>query len=167
MPIRGEVDPQEVLYRIKRGLSGYISYLATCEMNQAFSEYVLYEPTLRILTARGYAVRCEVPCDEQRKSGRGDHKRIDFEATKDKVRFAIEMKWARKKQVDVAQDYQKLKSFHTHCQKPRAFLCIFGRRSHIESLILKGGAFVERGRAVYAEFGVTRYGCRTYEIHNA
>ena len=65
MPIREEVDPQEVLYRIKRGLSGYISYLATCEMNQAFSEYILYEPTLRILTARGYAVRCEAPCDEQ------------------------------------------------------------------------------------------------------
>jgi len=52
----GEVDtePINVLYRLKRGLSAYISYLAACEMNQAFSEYVLYEPMLRILTAHGY-----------------------------------------------------------------------------------------------------------------
>jgi hypothetical protein len=55
-------QPADVLYRIKRGLSGYVSYLAACEMNQAFSEYVLYEPILRILTARNYLVQCEVEC---------------------------------------------------------------------------------------------------------
>ena len=48
-------EPRNVLYRIKRGLAGFVSYLAACEMNQAFSEYVLYEPILRILTARGPA----------------------------------------------------------------------------------------------------------------
>ena len=47
-----------MLYRIKRGLSGYVSYLAACEMNASFSEYVLYEPILRILTARNYSVEC-------------------------------------------------------------------------------------------------------------
>ena len=31
-------EPDNVLFRIKRGLSGYVSYLAACEMNQAFSE---------------------------------------------------------------------------------------------------------------------------------
>jgi hypothetical protein len=31
-------EPNDVLYRIKRGLAGYISYLAACEMNVAFSE---------------------------------------------------------------------------------------------------------------------------------
>jgi hypothetical protein len=41
-------EPNNVFYRIKRGLSGYVSYLAACEMNTAFSEYVLYEPILRI-----------------------------------------------------------------------------------------------------------------------
>ena len=49
----------DVLSRVKRGLAGYVSYLAACEMNQAFSEYVLYEPTLRILTARRFVVQCE------------------------------------------------------------------------------------------------------------
>ena len=34
-------EPLNVLYRIKRGLAGYVSYLAACEMNEAFSEYVL------------------------------------------------------------------------------------------------------------------------------
>jgi hypothetical protein len=52
----------DALYRIKRGLAGYVSYLAACEMNESFSEYVLYEPTLRILTARGFSVKCEFPC---------------------------------------------------------------------------------------------------------
>ncbi len=55
-------EPKEVLFRIKRGLTGYVSYLAACEMNQSFSEYVLYEPILRILTARGYSVSCEYEC---------------------------------------------------------------------------------------------------------
>ena len=37
-PIR---EPQNVLYRIQRGLSGYVSYLAACEMNSTFTEYML------------------------------------------------------------------------------------------------------------------------------
>ena len=31
-------EPRDVPYRIKRGLAGYGSYLAACEMNQAFSD---------------------------------------------------------------------------------------------------------------------------------
>ena len=55
-------EPDNVLFRIQRGLAGYVSYLAACEMNAAFSEYVLYEPILRILTGRNYCVQCEVEC---------------------------------------------------------------------------------------------------------
>jgi hypothetical protein len=55
-------EPIDALYRIKRGLAGYVSYLAACEMNESFSEYILYEPILRILTARDYSVECEVEC---------------------------------------------------------------------------------------------------------
>ena len=74
-------DLSDILFRIKRGLAGYVSYLAACEMNQAFSEYVLYEPILRILTARGYEVECEVACPGLSKNdGKGDLKRIDFVA---------------------------------------------------------------------------------------
>ena len=53
-------EPTDALYRVKRGLSAYVSYLAACEMNQAFSEYVIYEPILRILMARGFSGKVRV-----------------------------------------------------------------------------------------------------------
>lgn len=55
-------EPSNALYRVKRGLCGYVSYLAACQMNQAFSEYVLYEPILRVLMARQFVVECEYEC---------------------------------------------------------------------------------------------------------
>src|SRR5277367_1764486 len=100
--------PNDVLYRIKRGLSGYVSYLAACEMNQAFSEYVLYEPILRILTARGYTVNCEFPCPGLPKLAKGDSKKIDFEVTGHGHRLAIEVKWAKRSRLNVENDFIKL-----------------------------------------------------------
>ena len=82
-------EPSDVLYRIKRGLSGYVSYLAACEMNESFSEYVLYEPILRILTARGYTVRFVVDCPRIDQPDRGDRKRLDLVATKELSEFAM------------------------------------------------------------------------------
>lgn len=52
----------DVLNRVKRGLAGYVSYVAACERNESFSEYNLYEPTLRILSAQRFSVKCESPC---------------------------------------------------------------------------------------------------------
>src|SRR5690242_13812162 len=89
-------EPADVLYRIKRGLSGYVSYLAACEMNESFSEYVLYEPILRILTARGYSVKCEVICPGLPQPPTGDHKRLDLVADNTDARFAMEVKWAKR-----------------------------------------------------------------------
>src|SRR3954468_9801187 len=94
----GPIDPQEpdnVLDRIKRGLAGYVSYLAACEMNDAFSEYVLYEPILRILMARGFLVKCEAECPGVVQPNRGDRKRLDFDVNGHGLRFAIEVKWAK------------------------------------------------------------------------
>jgi len=162
-------EPSGVLYRIKRGLSGYISYLAACEMNQAFSEYVLYEPILRILTARGYTVNIEFPCPGLTRAGggRGDQKKIDFDAQGHKSRLALEIKWARSQRLDVRADYAKLCSYHSSTKASRCFLCIFGRRSHIQYIVLNNGSFREMGKAVYADFGVTKYGCRIYELNYA
>src|SRR3954454_16855623 len=88
-------EPGNVLYRIKRGLAGYVSYLAACEMNDAFSEYVLYEPILRILTARGFSVKCEVAAPGVVRLPRGESKKIDFVATRtDGQHFALEVKWS-------------------------------------------------------------------------
>jgi hypothetical protein len=101
-------EPNDVLYRIKRGLAGYISYLAACEMNEAFSEYVLYEPILRILTARGYAVHSEVLCPGIQQPKTGDKKRLDFVACGHGLTCAIEVKWARNKKIMIEGDLEKL-----------------------------------------------------------
>src|SRR3990172_5624178 len=97
-------EPNNVLFRIKRGLAGYVSYLAACEMNESFSEYVLYEPILRILTAQGYTVKCEVACPGIEQPQRGDRKKLDFTASKDDIRFALEVKWARDSRPDIEKD---------------------------------------------------------------
>ncbi len=154
----------DVLYRIKRGLAGYVSYLAACEMNQSFSEYVLYEPTLRILTARGFTVKCEVPCPGFARKSTGDLKRIDFVADGNGAYFAIEMKWARTRKLDVSVDVEKLKCFRRSKNEALGFLCVFGKKSVLDGFILKPAGLREQGTAVYADFRKTRYGCRVYEV---
>lgn len=99
-------EPNDVLYRIKRGLAGYISYLAACEMNEAFSEYVLYEPILRILTARGYKVESEVLCPGIQQPKTGDKKRLDFVACLPNLTCAIEVKWAWNKTLKIDGDLE-------------------------------------------------------------
>lgn len=153
-----------VLYRIKRGLAGYVSYLAACEMNEAFSEYVLYEPMLRILTARKFTVKCEYTCPGMPRAATGDTKKIDFDVTGENLRFAIEAKWAKQSRLDAGNDYRKLVSYLREVQGSRAYFCVFGVKSAVESIRLKNGTFSECGKTVFAEFGVTRYGCRIYEV---
>lgn len=157
-------EPNDVLYRIKRGLSGYVSYLAACEMNESFSEYVLYEPILRVLTARGYTVQCEVPCPGIQQPRIGDQKKLDFVASGHGHTFAMEIKWAKTSKPKIDQDIQKLSACRQHDQAWRAFLCLFGTRSCIADIKLPSGKFRERGKAVFAEFGRTRFGCRIYEL---
>jgi hypothetical protein len=112
-------------------------------MNEAFSEYVLYEPILRILTARGYTVQCEYPCPGLKRNGVGDKKKIDFAVTKPNPPFVIEVRWARDVRLDVERDYEKLNSYLRCTEGSRAFLCVFGRRSHIENIALGNGNFAE------------------------
>jgi hypothetical protein len=161
-------EPENVLFRIQRGLAGFISYLAACEMKSAFSEYVLYEPILRILMARGYSVICECPFPLLKKpTKRGDHKRIDFVAEKTEkpaVRFALEVKWAKKQNVNVKTDYQKLLAFHEKHPDSRSFLCVFGQWNHTKNLTLSGGQFTTSLEPIYALMKATQYGCRIYEL---
>jgi len=154
----------DVLYRVKRGLSAYVSYLAACEMNEAFSEYVLYEPLLRIMTARGYTVECEVECPGIQHAATGDRKRLDFVAHGHSLRFAIEVKWAQTTKPDVRRDTEKLAAFVGENPTSLSFLCVFGRQSVLSPLILPDGLFRERGKAVYADLRKTKYGCRVFEF---
>lgn len=156
-------SPEDVFFRIQRGLAGYISYLAACEMNPAFSEYVLYEPALRIFTARGFTVRCEVACPGLVRAGRGDQKKLDFVAEGHGHHFAVEMKWARAIRCDISKDREKLVAFKAHTAGARAFLCVFGRDSHLSKLGA-GAEFAQFGRYVVADLTKTRYGCSVFEL---
>ena len=160
---KGNPEPTDVLYRIKRGLAGYISYLAACEMNQAFSEYVLYEPILRILMARGFEVQCEYPCPGVEHAARGDKKRIDFYATGHSLELAIEVKWARSASPKITDDIAKLQSVLAVQPNVIPLLCIFGRKSHLDNLQLPEH-LSERGRARVADLGKTRFGCRIFQV---
>ena len=163
-PPKRRPEPYEVLFRVQRGLSGYISYLAACDVNTAFSEYVLYEPMLRVLMAQGYAVRCEYPCPGIAQPARGDRKKVDFEATKPGFRFALEVKWAKQKRLDIENDRKKLKAFQRADPKSRSFLCIFGRLSDIADISLSSRLFAEPGEMVHADFVRTKYACRIFEL---
>lgn len=156
-------EPSDVLYRIKRGLSGYVSYLAACEMNASFSEYVLYEPILRILTARGYEVQSEVVCPGIKPAPVGDKKKLDFVASRKSVTFALEVKWAKSPKPKIEEDLRQLTACR-HDQNWQAFLCIFGTESRIANIQLPKGRLKERGKAVIAQFRKTRFGCRIYEL---
>ncbi len=156
-----------MLFRIKRGLAGYVSYLAACEMNSAFSEYVLYEPILRILSARGYDVQCECECPGIKQPRTGDKKRIDFVAQGHGVRLALEVKWMKSARLDVTKDLEKLRAFQTHFPASFSFLCVFGRAGFVEPLLGIEGPFSERGSVVVADFSITRYACRIYQLDQA
>jgi len=154
----------DALFRVKRGLSAYVSYLAACEMNEAFSEYVLYEPILRILMARGFIVQCEYECPGIRQPFRGDKKRLDFYAVGHDLELAIEVKWAKTTTPCSQSDIDKLKGFLTAKPDAAALLCVFGRKSVIEALVIDFVLFKERGSAVYADLRKTKYGCRIFSL---
>lgn len=152
------------LYRVKLGLSAYVSYLVACGMSQAFSEYVLYEPILRILGSRGYTVWCEHECPGIAQPGSGDKKRIDFYATGSSIEFAIEVKWVKTAKPNIKRDLEKLEAFQADKPNALALLCVFGRKSELKGLTLPAGTFKERGSAVYADLGKAKYGCRIYKL---
>ena len=59
------VDPYRGRNRSNEVRAGLIvSYLALYEINGGFSEYVLYEPVLRILTVQGDEGECESECSD-------------------------------------------------------------------------------------------------------
>jgi len=154
----------DILNRIQRGLAGYVSYLAACDMNPAFSEYILYEPILRILTAQGFAVSCEYACPGQPNRRTGDKKRIDFRADKNGLTIAIEVKWAKRRRIETTADGNKLRAIRQHTPSAICYLCVFGRKSIIENIDVPKRDFYETVKAVYAEFGKTRYGCRMFTL---
>lgn len=152
----------EVLFGIKRGLAAYVSYLSACEMEESFSEYVLYEPMLRIMTAGGFDVECEYACPGLAHAAVGDKKRIDFYAKGHGHEFAIEVKWAKSSRPNIQKDKEKLLAFRQARSKSTQLICVFGKMADISDLSIPGSK--ERGKPRYADLGRTKYGCRIYAL---
>lgn len=82
-------------------------------MNRAFSEYVLYEPILRILMSRGYIVECEHPCPGIGQPKTGDKKRLDFYASLGSQNLVIDVKWLHTKRTPMTIDVEKQRAVKT------------------------------------------------------
>jgi len=134
-------------------------------MNQSFSEYILYEPILRILTARGYLVNFEVECPGIAQPRNRDKKRLDLVATCRSSVFAMEVKWKKERSLAPGGDLAKLKAYLNSNPQSRAFLCVFGRQSHLNAIEIQG--CTEFRSAVYADFRKTKFGCRIFELVGA
>jgi hypothetical protein len=156
-------QPFQLLDSVKRGLAGYVTYLAACSMHEAYSEYLLYEPVLRILTAKSCMAKCEFACNGLGGNGRGDKRRIDFKVSRDGSDFAMEVKWIRKIVPKFDRDLEKLLWFKKEYKGSMAFLCVFGTKSMIERMKAPQGT-KEVGKAVFSDVGRTRYGCRIFQV---
>jgi Holliday junction resolvase len=133
-------------------------------MNSAFSEYVLYEPILRILLSRGFDARCEYECPGIPQPVKGDKKRLDFVAARQDLHLAIEVKWARSGKLNVESDVAKLRAVSTTYKFVMPLLIVFGRKSHLDKLVFKQASLRELGTPRYADLGQTRFGCRAYTL---
>ena len=144
-----------------RGLVGYYSYMATTNSNTIYSEYLLYEPLLRIFQAKGYKVHCEFAI---KKSGVGDNKRIDFYVKKDLKEFAIEIKWAKRKTININNDINKLKE----CNKlygANGYILVFGYFNILNKLKFShNNKYINYGKIVYWDSGRTNYAARWFRI---
>jgi hypothetical protein len=156
-------ENEDTVRRIKRGLSSYVSYLAACEMNSTFSEHVLYEPMLRILTSRGYNARCQYALPNE---NLGANPTIDFVAEHPTHgKLAIEVKWKKVGAIPkLENDFNKLNEYLAVNPEALCLLCVFGRKSHIddENCNYIGYGFVEFGDPVFVDVAQTRYGCRMF-----
>lgn len=144
-----------VLDSICRGLVGYVSYLAPCGVSPAYSEYLLYEPILRIAKAKGFDVHCEFPV--LRAGELGDCKRIDFDLRRPDARLGVEVKWIKNERPDVTNDTDKLAWYSFQYDAP-GYVLFFGRNRELENLSPRAETVpLKRGRLVKWCSGKTAY----------
>ena len=160
-----------ILNPICRGMVGYVSYLASCSCSQVYSEYLLYEPILRIAQSKGYSVNCEYPINiNGTKNGKvGDHKRIDFDLFRKKgrcqERIGIEVKWAKSKSIDLDNDINKLETYAKKNKKSSGYVVVFGKTANIDNLkITNNQKPLSKGTSVTWKAGKTSYSAKWYRF---
>lgn len=151
-----------VLEPICRGLVGYVSYLAACRNFTIYSEYLLYEPFLRIAQAQGYITNCEVPVAKS-DSGKGDKKRIDFVLANEKELLGIEVKWIKSTKPNILKDVEKLLVYQ-RTTGASGYVLLFGQSGYFKDLMPHAGRpFISHGKLVSWIAGRTKYSAQWFK----
>lgn len=157
-----------ILNPICRGLVGYISYMAACSSSQVYSEYLLYEPILRIATSKNYSVNCEFPV-EGSKNGRGDKRRIDFDLMgSNGERIGIEVKWVKKATINLDNDIAKLVGYEKQ-KDATGYIVLFGQTDDLKGVkidIDKQYRQIAKGKMVIWDAGKTSYAAQWFRYKN-
>lgn len=139
------MKPLSLLDSMCRGLSGYMTYQASCGMSQAYSEYFLYDPICRIAKDKGWSVQAQFPMPKLKKYSKGKRS-IDFDLlyiqkeSDYKCRIAIEVKWIPSKSyrhLNIDSDIKKLIEYMENKIGDKAYLLVAGARNKINSVAIK------------------------------
>jgi hypothetical protein len=133
---------ESLMKTIAEGLLAYRVYLSKCGVSGAYSEYLFYEPILRILNHRKIYTKCEVSVeveDSDEKDKRGDKPKIEFviyekeqgKQKKPRPRIAFEVKFSKNGQEylktnALKNDITKLENYKKTSKDVDAFLIIIG-----------------------------------------
>jgi len=94
------------------GVTAYMTLQARCGLWPAYTEYLLYDPIVRIGSHLGWTVNCEYKLPKDRAKS-GDNPRLDFMfvSEREQLAIAMEVKWPRdpKKMLKVNHDISKLR----------------------------------------------------------
>lgn len=114
-------------------LTAYMTVQARQGLSAAYSEYLLYDPIVRVARYRGWEIRSEWPLPKVA-PGRGDNKRIDFRIKtnpKAKRALLLEIKYSKSISgvINVEKDVTKLQcQLAQEAVGSRALLVVAGRR---------------------------------------
>jgi len=113
-------------------LTAYLTVQARLGLWPAYSEYLLYDPIVRVARYRGWAVECEVPLPRP-VGTRGDTKRLDFrlrrkQSSKQSLLLEVKYRPSSRGRVDIVKDVEKLRDqLCREARGSRAFVLIAGR----------------------------------------
>lgn len=107
-------------------------------MQQAYSEYLLYDPIVRIAKDNNWKIKCEYAVDK--KKTLGEKKRIDFLFTSTvdvNLKIGVEVKFFKKVKsiISITKDVEKLKELDNHVTSNNLlkFIIIAGNHSKFNS----------------------------------
>ncbi len=105
--------PRNLIVAISEGILGYMLYQSRCGIYEAYSEYLLYDPIVRISKDKNWKIESEFSVDS--KKGKGDKQRIDFlftSLTDDNIKIGLEIKYLKygNSSLDIKKDMIKINS---------------------------------------------------------